>query len=387
MRTKQRILLSDQNHKMYWYLTVLTCVVGFSFQGWRTLFNNFAVDEVGINAFQVGAIQSLREVPGFLSLLVVYLLLIFKEHRLSALSVFVLGVGVAAAGFLGSFWGLVFTTFAMSVGMHYFETTRKSLILQYFSRQQAPLAFARLLSWTAVVNICVGGVILGLQYVMDIPAIFCVIGAVAILVGLGALFVNPTSKHIPKQNNKMVFKKKYWLFYVINFLSGARRQIFVVFAVFILVQRHHYSVAYVTALFILNNIISYFVAPIIGRMINKYSERAVLSMEYGWMVFIFLGYAFIDNAWIVGILYIIDNIFYPCSMAINTYFQKIGEPEDIAPSMAVGFTINHISAVVIPVMGGALWLLDYRIPFVVGAMLSVCSLYFVQKMKVYHVES
>ncbi len=367
---------------MYWFLAVLTCVVGFSHQGWRTLFNNFAVDEVGINAFQVGAIQSIREVPGFLSLLVVYLLLVFKEYRLSALSVLLLGVGVALAGILGSFWGLMLTTFTMSVGMHYFETTRKSLVLQYFSKQQAPLVFAKLLSWRSVVNILVGGVILGLQYILEIPAIFGVIGVITILVALGAMLVDPTSEHVPQQKHKMVFKKKYWLFYVINFLSGARRQIFVVFAVFILVQRHHYSVAHVTTLFILNNIINYFVAPVIGRMINKYSERNVLSMEYAWMIFIFLGYAFIDSAWVVGVLYIIDNIFYSCAMAINTYFQKIGEPEDIAPSMAVGFTINHISAVVIPVMGGALWLLDYRVPFIVGALLSLCSLYFVQKMKV-----
>ncbi|TVM28068.1 MFS transporter, partial [Oceanidesulfovibrio marinus] len=62
------------------------------------------------------------------------------------------------------------------------------------------------------------------------------------------------------------------------------------------------------------------------------------------------------------------------SMAIRTYFQKIADPADIAPSMAVGFTINHIAAVLIPVLGGILWLTHYRWVVIGAACLSVVSL-------------
>ena len=367
---------------MYQYLMLLVIAATAGHQGWRTLFNNLAVDEVGINGFQVGIIQSVREVPGFLALLVVYLLLVIKEHKLSALSVLFVGVGVACTGFFPSFWGLIFTTLIMSIGFHYFETTNKSLTLQYFSLEDSPFVFAKQKSWTAVANISMGAFIYGIAHLMSLQSSFILIGTVVFALGVWALFWKPADKNIVPQNKGMVLRKRYWLFYVLNFLSGARRQIFVVFAVFMLVEKYAYSVQDIAVLFVLNNIITYFISPYIAKGINRFGERKMLSAEYISLVFVFLGYAFFDNAWIVAGLYIIDHIFFGFSMGINTYFQKTGDQKDIAPSMAVGFTINHISAVVIPVLGGMLWMIDRHIPFLAGAILSVISLGFVQLIKV-----
>lgn len=370
-----------KNKQMFVFLMLLTCAVSFAFQGWRTLFNNFAVEIVSLDAFQVGAIQSAREVPGLMSLLVVFLLWIIKEHNLAIWSVILLGIGVACTGFFPSFIGLLLTTFVMSVGMHYFETVNKSLVLQYFSFKQAPLVLGKQKSWTAIVNIAVGGLIFLLANFITIHSVYLFLGLVVVATGLFALFLNPTSKEVIPQQKKMVFKKKYWLYYVLNFLSGARRQIFVVFAVFIMVQKYHYSIQYVTLLFVINNLITFFVAPKVAKYINLFGEKTVLTVEYLFMTVVFLGYAFIDNAWIMAVLYIFDNIFYSCAIGINTYFHKIADSEDIAPSMAVGFTINHISAIVIPIIGGALWLVNYQIPFILGALFSVFSLFFIRKMK------
>jgi MFS family permease len=176
----------------------------------------------------------------------------------------------------------------------------------------------------------------------------------------------------------MVLRRRYWLFYVLTFLSGARRQIFVAFAVFLMVKKFGYSVSEVTVLFMVNNAVNYFLSPMIGRAVNRFGERRVLSLEYASLLFIFLGYAFTDSKAVVAALYILDHIFYNFAMAIRSFFQKIADPRDIAPSMAVGFTINHIVAVIIPIVGGLLWMVDYRIPFVGGAALSLVSLTFVQ---------
>ncbi|MFA6831038.1 MAG: MFS transporter [Bacteroidaceae bacterium] len=381
-RTKETLDLTSKNRAMYRYLMILTCVVAVGFQGWRTLYNNFAIDEVGITALQNGIIQSIREIPGFLSLLVIYLLLIFKEHRLVLYSVLFLGISIAIAGYLDSFVGLIFSTFLLSTGMHYSTTCNKSLVLQYFDKRQSPIVFARQGSYKALINIGIG-IVIFIFSTLEVPTsiIYLIIGISVISAVIYASRIDPITNIQTKQRKTMVLKRKYWLYYIVNFLSGARRQIFVVFAVFILVQRHHYTIMMVTGLFILNNIITFFISPLIGRMINRFDERRVLLTEYTAMVFIFAGYAFLDNAWIVGVLYLLDNILYPCSMAINTYFHKIGDPEDIAPSMAMGFTINHISAVVIPVLGGALWMLDYQIPFILGIILSLFSLFFVNKMR------
>lgn len=112
----------------------------------------------------------------------------------------------------------------------------------------------------------------------------------------------------------------------------------------------------------------------------RFGERLVLSLEYGGLVAVFLAYAFSDAKWVIVAMYLLDHILFNFSIAIRTYFQKVADPQDIAPSMAVGFTINHIAAVVMPVIGGALWMVDYRIPFVAGAILSMVSLLAVQRI-------
>jgi MFS family permease len=136
----------------------------------------------------------------------------------------------------------------------------------------------------------------------------------------------------------------------------------------------------VTLLFVINNFINYFLSPLIGKSIIRFGERKVLSLEYAALVFIFLAYAGVDSRWMVAVLYILDHVFFNFAIAIRTYFQKVADPKDIAPSMAMGFTINHIAAVFLPAVGGVLWMVDYRIPFVAGAFLSLISFMAVQKI-------
>ena len=282
-----------KNIPIYKYLVLLVVVATAGHQAWRTLLNNFAVDQIGINGLQMGIIQSLREVPGFLTFFVIYILLVFREHRLSAYSVLLFGVGIIITGLFPSFQGLLFTTFIMSLGFHYFETTRQSLVLQYFNKQQTPLVLARWRSLSALANIIIGTVIWVVFRFTDIsmPIIYIVFGILIIGAGLYSLTQDPANKHAPTQHKKMIIRKKYWLFYALNFLSGARRQIFMVFAVFMLVQKYQFTVWEISALFILNNLITWIISPYIGKAINRFGERRMLSFEYLFLIVIFVGYA------------------------------------------------------------------------------------------------
>jgi MFS family permease len=176
----------------------------------------------------------------------------------------------------------------------------------------------------------------------------------------------------------MFLRKKYWLYYVLTFISGARRQIFVAFSVFLMVEKFGLSAYLIALLFVLNNTVNFFLNPIIGKAINKFGERSLLSVEYFCLIFIFLAYAYSDSWWVIAAIYILDYIFFNFEVAVRTFFQKIGDPADIAPTTAVGFTINHIAAVVIPLTGGILWMIDYKIPFIAGAVLAVISLILAQ---------
>ncbi len=367
---------------MFRFLMMLTICSTIGLQAWLTLFNNFAADQIGLTGREVGVIQSVREIPGFLTFLAIFVMMIIKEHRLSALSVILLGVGLGFTGMFPSYAGLMITTLIMSFGFHYFETTNQSLTLQYFDKQMSPWVFGKLRSIAAASNIGIGIFIYCLTAVLDFTQIYLVIGGLIAVTGVWAFTRNPTDQNIIPQHKKMIFRKRYWLFYFLTFMAGARRQIFIAFAVFLLVKKFHFTVQEVTILFVINNLINYFLSPLIGRSIIRFGERKVLSLEYFSLIFIFLAYATVESKMVVAILYILDHVFFNFAIAIRTYFQKVGDPKDIAPSMAVGFTINHIAAVFLPAIGGLLWMVDYRIPFVAGAFLSLISLAAVQKIRV-----
>ncbi len=368
-------------NKAYSYLLILTVACAVGFQGWRTLINNFAVNNVGINGLWIGILQSIREVPGFLAFLVIYFLFLFKEQRLITHFVILLGIGVGLTGFMPSHAGLIITILIMSLGFHYYETLRQSLILQSFEKHEASLVFGTLNSVTALTNILIGVLIYFITMFLSMKGMFALLGISVIIIASITYFKKfPPITDYP-QHKKMILKKKYWLFYVLNFLSGARRQIFVVFSIFLLVQHYQFSVKAITILFIVNNLLNYFIAPVIAKCINRFGERKMLYTEYASLFVIFIAYALIDSPWVAAFLYILDNVLFNFTIAIKTYFQKIADRRDIASSMAVGFTINHITAVFFPLLGGIFWMYSYKIPFIAGAILALISLLFASKVR------
>ena len=360
------------------FLIVQTAASVVGLQAWMILFNNFAVEVAGLDGLQIGVIGSVREIPGFLALLAVFVMLVIREHRLSALSIVFLGVGTALTGIFPTYSGLVTTTLIMSFGFHYFETTNQSLTLQYFSTATSPLVFGRLRSLAAATSIAAGLLIFLMSLAFSYRIMFLTLGLLVVAAGIWGLFQDPTHRQVEPQHTGMIFRRKYSLFYFLTFMAGARRQIFIAFSVFLLVKVFDCTVTEITLLFVVNNAINYVLSPAIGRAIVRFGERWVLSLEYGGLIGVFLVYAFSGSKAVVIAMYVLDHILFNFAIAIRTYFQKVADPRDIAPSMAVGFTINHIAAVVLPVMGGALWMVDYRIPFIAGAVLSLVSLLAVQ---------
>lgn len=372
------MVAAHRKEGMYSYLIVLTICSTVGLQCWRTLFDNFSVNVVGLDGHHVGILQSIREIPGFLALLVTYVLLVIKEHRLAALSILLLGVGIFFTGLLPSFTGLAITTMVMSFGFHYYETCSQSLTLQYFDKQTSPIIFAEQQQFAAVASILVGISIFFMAPFLSYQAMFILFGCLISSCGIWAFTKKPSKHTIVPQKKKMVIKKKYWLYYFLTFMAGARRQIFMAFAVFLLVKKFGFSVQDITLLFLINNVIKFFINPMIGKFILRFGERKLLSMEYLVLILVFIAYAFVESKMLAGGLYVLDHIFFSFAMGIKTYFQKIADPRDIAASAAVGFTINHIAAVILPVIGGLLWMIDYKIPFLAGAVFSFISLCLVQ---------
>jgi predicted MFS family arabinose efflux permease len=375
-------VIASEQRPMLRFLVIMTAASTIGLQGYTILFNNFAAEMVHLDGSKVGMIQSIREVPGLLTLLLVFVLLLVREHKLAALSVALLGLGTGITGLFPTYGWLICTTVVMSFGFHYYESTNQSLTLQYFSTTLSPLVVGRLRALGAISSVAAGLLVYCLGAFAQYREIYLVIGMLVLVAGVWGLMQDPTHSSIVPQRKKMLLRRRYSLFYILTLLSGARRQIFVVFSILLLVQIFHFSVRDMTLLFIVNNIVGYILNSLIGKAINRVGERTISSIEYSGVIIIFLVYAFSSSKHLVMFMYIVDNILYNFDVAIRTYFQKVADPADIASSMSVGFTINHIAAVFLPALGGFFWMIDYRIPFVAGSVLGVVSLIAAQWMRV-----
>ena len=357
-------------------LVLMSIAMPVAFHVWSALLNNFVVERAAFTGIEIGILQSLREVPGFLAFTAVFVLLVLKEQTFAVLALALLGLGVALTGFFPTEYGLYFTTVLMSVGFHYFETLKQSLSLQWFSRQEAPQMLGRLIAVGAITSLVTYGVlwicleVLNLDYVWNLVISGGVCIGLAVFMWLGF----PEFKTETRQTTRLVLRKRYWLYYGLTFFSGARRQIFVVFAAFLMVEKFGYTASQVTLLFLINYAFNWAFAEKIGRLIGRVGERAALSFEYVGLMLVFTAYAFVDDPYLAAGLYVVDHMFFALAIAMSTYFQKIADPADIASSAGVSFTINHIAAVVVPAVLGLLWIHSTALVFLVGTGFAFCSL-------------
>lgn len=357
-------------------LYIMAAAMPFSMGTWMALINNFSVEYAQFNGADMGLLQSIREIPGFLSFAVIFLLLIFKEQTLALLSLLLLGLGTALTGFLPSFIGLCFTTLLMSIGFHYFETVNQSLQLQWLDKGDAARTMGKLVAMGSASSlIAYGSVYLALEYLnLSMVWVYFAGGSITFLLAAYAWMAFPRFPQQVEQRKKLFLKQRYWLYYALVFMSGARRQIFVVFAGFLMVEKFGFSAAEITLLFLLNMAFNMVLAPAIGKLIAHWGERRALTLEYIGLIGVFTSYALVEQAELAAALYVIDHLFFAMAIAIKTYFQKIASPEDIAPTAGIAFTINHIAAVVIPASFGLMWLISPAWVFYSGAAMAGLSL-------------
>jgi|TARA_B100001057_G_scaffold286916_1_gene287048 hypothetical protein len=360
-------------------LFIMAVAMPIAFSVWSALLNNFVVQVADFDGSDIGLLHTVREVPGFLAIGVILLIMLLKEQTLGLISLALLGIATAMTGYFPSVSGLLIITLISSFGFHYFETVNQSLQLQWLPKEKAPQIIGWLVGASSIATLFVYlGIIIGWQKLgLSFNFIYLTSGGLTALLAILCLLFIPTFQTETKQNTKLVLRRRYWLYYALQFLSGARRQIFVVFAGFMMVEKFGFEVHQLTSLLLINLTINTFVAPLFGHFIAEFGERRALIIEYSGLVIVFLAYGgiylFDWGVMLAAILFVLDHLFFGLRMALKTYFQKISAPEDIAPTAAVAFTINHIAAVFLPILLGLLWLVSPAIVFMVGALLAFLS--------------
>ncbi|MFN4172740.1 MAG: MFS transporter, partial [Pseudorhodobacter sp.] len=274
-------------------LVLMAAALPISFATWSALLNNFVIEAAGFTGVEIGWLHTVREIPGFLAIGVIAVLLVMREQILALVSLAMLGVATAVTAWYPSFGGLLFVTLISSIGFHYFETVNQSLQLQWIDKKRAP----QVIGWLVAVGSGASLVAYGLlvltwrSFDLSYNFVFMAAGLVTVAIVIFCALAFPQFEAPHPQNKTMVLRRRYWLYYALQFMSGARRQIFVVFAAFMMVERFGMDVQALTALFLVNYLANMLIAPVIGQWIARFGERRMLIVEYTGLALVFLFYA------------------------------------------------------------------------------------------------
>lgn len=364
---KRTLPLSDAQSLPLWrrpisLLFLMAAAMPLAFSTWTALLNNFVIEKAGFTGVEIGWLHTVREIPGLLAVAVIAILLLFREQVLAGVMLILLGVSTAVTAWFPTLGGIMAVTLLSSIGFHYFETVNQSLQLQWIDRKAAPKTIGWIVAIGSGASLLAYGAImltwkaLGLSY----NSVYLVSGGLCAAIAVFCLIAYPQFEAPHPQRRSIVLRRRYWLYYALQLMAGARRQIFVVFAAFMMVEKFHFGVEKVTALMLINFVANMIAAPYLGRFISRFGEQKAMLVEYAGLFCVFLCYGGLYwyewGVWVAAVLYVVDHLFFAMSFSQKTYFQKIGDPADMAPTAAVAFTINHIAAVFLPAGLGYLWI-------------------------------
>ena len=361
-------------------LFMMALTMPIAFNAWSALLNNFVIEVANFDGADIGLLHTVREIPGFLAVGVIAVIIFIREQVLAMISLMMLGVATAVTAWFPSLGGLLFVTLFSSIGFHYYETVNQSLQLQWLPKDRAPQVLGWLVAMGSAATMVVYGLIVLTwdRFDLSYNFVFMASGGVTAVLALFCLFAYPQFDAPTPQTKKLILRRRYWLYYALQFMAGARRQIFVVFAGFMMVEKFGFEVHELTSLYLINLMINMMAAPLLGKAVAKFGERRTLIFEYTGLAIVFAAYGGIYwfgwGVLLAATLYVIDHVLFALALALKTYFQKIADPADIAPTAAVAFTINHIAAVFLPALLGLLWVVSPGVVFGLAAAMAIVSL-------------
>lgn len=366
-------------NKDFKLLAAATCGVGVFFGIQLTLFNNFIVDQFGIEPHELGTLEALREVPGLLNVLMVALLIRRSPPVMGCVMLVIMGLGLMAYGGVTNVFTLAVVSFFWSIGFHGWLPLGQSMALRFSppgnkGKWLGQLRSVESIAWLTAIGAC----LLTFQ-TLRYQGLFFLAGAITVLGGIGLMWATRQGTLVEEKG--FVFKRRYGVYYALNFLQGFRKQMFITFAIFALVKVHGMPVETTMILMLINQVLVALTGPLMGQMVDNWGERKMLSASYIGLALVFFGYAVIQDRPTLYVLFCIDNLIFFGGIALTTYIYKITPEEDLKPTLSMGVTMNHIAAVIAPLVGGVAWYyLGYQVIFFSGSALAIISLIVSQKV-------
>lgn len=370
---------------------VISFAVGLAANLVDSTLNNYLNETYTLSGFQRSFLEFPRELPGFLVVFISALFWFLGSRKLGFFSMLLYAVGILLLGIIpGTYGVLVIFLFIYSLGMHVFMPVQTTIGMELAADGRTGTRLGQL---NAVRNMAMivgaGLVFFGFKY-FHFTYKFNFILTVIVLIIAAALMLLMSPQKVALSHSFLKLRKEYGIFYLLAVLYGSRKQIFITFAPWVIVTIYHKPTQTIATLLVIGGIIGILFQPLLGRAIDRFGEKTIITIEAITFVFVCLGYGFsgslfsVNTAFIITcVCYLTDQVLMSVSMARSTYIKKIAlQPTDIQPALSASLTIDHIFSISVALLGGVIWSkLGYQYVFLLGAVISVLNFFTARKMR------
>lgn len=354
------------------FLCLAVGAAGFASVLQVALNSNFVVDEMHLNGLDQGILEMFRESCGIFALGILTLLAGMAEPLIGAVVLVFFGLGLASLSWVHSYLWLIIASLVWSQGLHVWMPLPNSMGLALAEPGREGRRIGQLQAAGAAGSglAIIGSLVLS-HFGLTIRPLYVVAGASAFLAAAACLYI---PRQIRSEKPKLVIRRKYGLYYLLSFLEGWRKQIFIAFAGYLLVKDYGTPLQTMLLMWLAVQAVGWFTSPAVGRLIDRVGERRVLVFYYTVMAACFVGYAFIRNKSLIYGVYLLDSAFFVFAMALTTYIGRLTPPNEKTMTLSTGVAVNHIASVAMPLVGGLAWkYLGYQWTFLIGSAAAVIA--------------
>jgi predicted MFS family arabinose efflux permease len=365
--------------------TAISLTIGIGSSINDSVFNNFINFRFNLSGFQRSFLEFPRELPGVLVVFVAALLSFLCSRRLSAVSMLLSAIGALMIGFASTNYSLmVVWLFIYSLGGHIYMPLASTIGMELAREGQTG---KRLGQFNAIRNLAtiIGSfiVLLGFRYLGFTFQHAFILVVLFFLISAAMMFsMKPDPDKTPRTFLKL--KKEYNLYYALVIISGARKQIFLTFAPWVLVKVFNQPTQTMATLFTIGGVIGILFQPVLGKAIDRFGERIILVGEAVLLIIICFGYGFAEillptnTAFLlVCACFLVDQMLMSVGMARSTYMKKIAlRPADIQTTLTAGVSLDHVFSISAALLGGLIWSsFGYQYVFLMGAVIALINFF------------
>lgn len=345
---------------------------------------NFLNDLLSASPWQQGYLEAIRESCGVMSFFVIVALAGQSEPRVASFMLFITGLGLAAYFGLNGILGVILFSLTWSIGFHSWVPLSHSMMLAYAPKGKEGRTLGLMGTVGATGSLLALGAIWLLKELaeFEMRQLFLMAGLV-VLAGSLPLLKLPAIR-------VMKTKRLAWsrlaqgnlrIFCILELLDGMRKQIFLLFAVLVLVREYSVGFQTIAALMFANQILVLGLAPLAGIMVDRFGERKVLTLYFVGIGIIFLLYSAVNNVHALYVIYVIDNAWFVFQVGLRTFANRIVPKQERTQLLAMGVTMNHVGSVTLPLVGAFLYSnYGWQFPFYCGALIAAVSVVVAQKI-------